>query len=60
MRLKYKGDGKVLIQGIAHEFHNGDIIDLPDKVAKNILENNRFFEEVKEKPIKSKTIRVGG
>lgn len=58
MKLRYRGDGRVMIENIAHEFKAGDTIDLPEKVAKNLLKVNRFFEEVKEKRIKIERIKV--
>lgn len=58
MKLRYKGNGKIVIQGIAREFHDGDTIDLPKEVAEDLMKVNRFFEEVKESRIESKVLKI--
>lgn len=55
--MKYNGNGRLLISGIAKEFNDGDTIEVPDKVGKKLLEN-RFFEEVKEIKKKTKILEV--
>jgi len=57
MKLKYRGTGRLMISGVAHEFQDGDTIDVPDDVGKKLLKN-RFFEEVKTKKEKTKIIEV--
>jgi len=52
------GDGKVMISGVAHEFKNGDTIDVPDKVGKEILKKNRWFKKDSEKKLKTEILEV--
>lgn len=59
MRLRFRGDGKKIIQGIAHEFHKGETIDLPDNIAKDLLKTDRiWFEEDIENPIGAEIIDI--
>lgn len=57
MKVRFKGNGKRVIQGIAREFRNGDTIDLPDDVGEELLRvDSRHFDEVMEKPIATEYI----
>lgn len=61
-KLKFHGDGKKIITNpetgeyIPYEFHEGDTIDLPDNIADELLRTDRFFEEVKEKIVRTEMI----
>lgn len=57
--LRFKHDGRTIIEGIGREFKKGDTIDLPDDIAKNLLKKqSRHFEEVFEKPAKTEIIKL--
>ena len=61
-KLRFHGDSKKIITNpetgefIPYEFHEGDTIDLPDDIADEILRTDSFFEEVKEKDIRTEMI----
>lgn len=58
MKIRIKGGGKTMIQGIGREFQDGDTIDLPDDVAKGLLKNKRRFEKVYEMPVKTTVVDI--
>lgn len=62
--LKFHGDVKKIITNpetgeyIPYEFHDGDTIDLPDNIADELIRTDRFFEEVKEKTIRTEMVNL--
>jgi len=58
VKLRYRGTGRLLIQGVAREFQDGDIIDLPKAEAEKLLKANRFFEKVEESEPSSKIVKI--
>ncbi len=52
MKIKFEGRGEVLIQGLPRILNYGDVLDLPEDVAKKLLKTNSDFKLVE--PVKKK------
>jgi len=58
MKIRYRGDGQIILQGAAKVLKDGDVLDLPDDVAESILKSNKFFDKVEERKIKPKLVKI--